>query len=277
MDGGLQKVSKNNAKDNHHHHHLPALPQQQQGNYMSHNNNKNNTTKDHPNKTNSKKNTKRQQRYYCCGCRWFLVVVAFLIAMEAAILMCLVIRSHTLKFVDPFLNEDGPYDFLVWLDTTLGGGSDQEREELAELEAHLVQMAEDHLDLLGYGHDSDNIGFLSLFSSEQEVGDSTSLVALDDYFSRPHHDPDPLPKADAPTVLLVGGLQGSGSRAVVDALSQLDVPMITLDRPMAIIGGSQPQSITDGKTKNNDNCIKNRIFEVSFPVGSILPQHERND
>lgn len=130
--------------------------------------------------------------------------------MEASALLYLAVRLHSIM-IDPFMEEDDPLDFMVWLDTAFGGGSEPDSEELAELEAHLVQMTEDRLD---HGH---------LLEHEVET------TALDDFYSRSHWKSSQA--SNHPTLLVVGSLQGSGNRAVVDALLQLQVPMITLDHP----------------------------------------------
>lgn len=143
----------------------------------------------------------------------WLSVITCLITMEAAALIILVFRSDSIfhRFSSDATsnnknNQDpSPLDLLMWLDTTLGGGADEDREELAELEAHLVQRTEDRLD---HG------GFL-----EYEV----ETTALDNYYSRSHLD------FSTPSVLILGGLEGSGASAVLDALMHYKISILTLD------------------------------------------------
>ena len=82
------------------------------------------------NNNNKKKKRRARRRCLCCS---RLTIITLLIAMEAATLTYLCLRSHTIM-IDPFFNEDDPYEFLAWLDTSLGGGSEHDRYELAELE-----------------------------------------------------------------------------------------------------------------------------------------------
>jgi hypothetical protein len=149
----------------------------------------------------------RGNRKKPCCFSWISFVTC-LITMEAAAMIVLVFRSNSILTINPSLEQDA-LELLVWLDTTLGGGGEQDREELAELEAHLVQMTEDRLD---HG-----------YALEHEL----EVSAIDNYYNRSHGF---FKKSDQPTVLLVGGMKGSGTRAVVDALMQLQIPMITLER-----------------------------------------------
>lgn len=152
-----------------------------------------------------RRGTKKKKKSVCFN---WLSLITCLITMEAIALVFLVFRSQTI-LIDPSLEED-TFHLLVWLDTKLGGGGEHDREELEELEAFLVQRTEDRLD-----H-----GMLLEHESEK--------VALDNYYQRDHFAVE---GEEKPTVLLVAGSQGSGGRAVVDALVQLNIPMITLDRP----------------------------------------------
>ena len=168
--------------------------------------NKGHTKPDYP----GTQKKKRRRRGVCCCSR--LTIITVLVTMEAVALTFLCLRSHTIRIVDPFVLGDvnDPYDFFVWLDTTLGGGSEEEREELAELEAQLIQMTEDRLD---HG-----------LPMEHEL----ETTALDNYYNR---SSSASPGKKNMNILVVGGLTGSGTKAVVDALSHLHVPMITLDHP----------------------------------------------
>ena len=103
---------------------------------------------------------------FCCCSR--LTIITFLVVLEAVALTFLCWRSHNIQIIDPFAlgDVDDPYDFFVWLDTTLGGGGEEERQELAELEASLLQITEDRLD---HG-----------LPLEHEI----ETTALDDYYNR---------------------------------------------------------------------------------------------
>ena len=99
----------------------------------------NNNSSSHTTTTSRKKNSRRSRRARPCCCSW-LGILTFLMTLEGAAILFLGFRSHTI-LMDPFWQEDNAMDILIWFDTALGGGgSQQDHDELIELEAHLVQM-----------------------------------------------------------------------------------------------------------------------------------------
>ncbi|CAB9510976.1 expressed unknown protein [Seminavis robusta] len=191
------------------------------------------------------RNKKRKKKPYCFT---WISFVTCLLTMEACAMIFMMFRSHTMIFIDPLSSlEEDALDFLVWLDTTLGGGGQQDREELAELEAHLVQMTEDRLD---HG-----------YALEHEV----ETTAIDNYYNRSStkNNNDHPPS----TVLLVAGMKGSGARAVVDALIQLHIPMITLDR-------ADTQKDSDRKAFHTGQMAWRNMINLVMSSGIRTPNYE---
>jgi Sulfotransferase domain len=188
----------------------------------------------------------RGSRKKRCFFNWISFVTC-LVTMEAAAMIILAFRSNTILTIIPSLEQDA-IELLVWLDTALGGGGAQDREELAELEAYLVQMTEDRLD-----H-----GFA--LEHEQES------TAIDNYYNRSHH----FEKSDQPTVLLVGGMKGSGDRAVVDALVQLQIPMIMLER-------ARTQKDSDRKAFHTGQIAWRAMVNLVISSGINSPYYEFSD
>jgi hypothetical protein len=99
-----------------------------------------------------------------------------------------------------------------------GGGRITPDDDVVELEDRLADQTAARLDKAS---NSDK-GLRSFF---QTIKDDTS-TPLDDYYSRPHITAE---KGREAPILIVGGSDGSGTRAVVGLLGELGVPMLVDD------------------------------------------------
>jgi hypothetical protein len=148
--------------------------------------------------------------------RSFLLLALSVVILQASV----VILSGTMSSYWDAENILGPMELLMLSNQWMLGGSDAsssaatgEDDDVVALENHLVDQVEQKLDRL-------------------ERGEPTSAHAppsrpLDDYYHRLHiqSSPNPLKKS----ILIVGGSDGSGTRAFVDTLGRLQVPMLVDD------------------------------------------------
>lgn len=114
----------------------------------------------------------------------------------------------------------GPMEVLMmshlWIGN--GGGRIRRDDDVVALEDRLADQTAARLDQASNSETGLNYFF-------QELKDDTG-TPLDDYYSRPHITAE---KARDAPILIVGGSDGSGTRAVVGLLGELGVPMLVDD------------------------------------------------